>query len=76
MILAHEGIIKKYLDHGSYSGNELHGFYGTIIISKYPCKFYEKTFIDSNQGRALILAESNFDVPLIVSTAHFESVIS
>ena len=51
------------------------GRYGTIILSRYPCQFYECDF-KSNMGRSLILAEPCTPFHLIVATSHFESLNS
>ena len=50
-------------------------FYGCMILSKYPCTFYEKQF-NSYMGRSLIIAEPSLPVNFMVATAHFESLDS
>ncbi|CDW71855.1 UNKNOWN [Stylonychia lemnae] len=56
------------------SNSEIHGGYGVLIMSKWPCKFYEAKF-PTNMGRSLLLCETIInDKPVIVSTAHFESL--
>ena len=58
------------------SGNEfIENFYGCMIISKYPCTFYERQF-NSEMGRSLIIAEPSLPVNFLVATAHFESLES
>ena len=57
---------------GSISPNDI-GTYGSIIISKYPCEFYECKF-NSFMHRSLILAEACVPFHLIVATSHFESL--
>ena len=49
------------------------GSYGTMILSKFPCVYYESKFELSWMQRKLILAEPLLPYPLIVATAHFES---
>ena len=58
MIFKNKWIQDNYFAKGGCaSGNEfIEASYGCMIISKYPCTFYEKNF-DSNMGRSLIIAE-------------------
>ena len=66
--------IKAILQQGgTYSGNNVWP-YGTMIISKYPCVFFECDFPTSRMGRKLILAEAYLPFHLIVATSHFESL--
>ena len=44
-----------------------------MIISKYPCKFYERNFA-STMGRTLIIAEPCMPVNFLVGCVHFESL--
>lgn len=57
---------------GSFSPNQF-GSYGTVMLSKYPCRYYQCEF-ESLMGRSLILAEPYLPVHLIVATSHFESL--
>lgn len=59
---------------GSISRNEI-GSYGTMIISKFPCHYFECDF-RSRMGRKLILAEPCLPFHLIVASSHFESLNS
>ena len=57
---------------GSISDNDFIVPYGVMIISKYPCLFYEKYF-KSKMGRSVLFAEPIVPINLIVATSHFES---
>ena len=57
---------------GTISGNDFIVPYGVMIISKYPCLFYEKYF-KSKMGRSVLFAEPILPINLIVATSHFES---
>ena len=73
MILENSWIQENY---SFASGNEFkEAFYGCMIISKYPCTFFERQF-DSLMGRSLIVAEPSLPVNFLVATAHFESLDS
>ena len=74
MIIESEMIKKKYLaTGGTYSGNIFITWYGLMIISKYPCLFYEKHFPTTEMGRSLLCAEPLFPVNLIIANTHLES---
>ena len=60
------------------SGNGFHHFYGCMILSKYPCRFFELR-TPSMMGRSTLFAEPIGGVnghELIVATSHFESLDS
>ena len=64
----------NYLKNGgTFSGNPFLGEYGTMIISRYPCRYFEK-FFKSYMGRTLLCAEPQLPMNLIVATAHYESL--
>ena len=48
------------------------GQYGTLIISRYPCRFFEMQF-KSDMGRSLLCAEPQLPMNLVIATSHFES---
>ena len=48
------------------------GQYGTLIISRYPCRFFEMQF-KSDMGRSLLCAEPQFPMNLVIATSHYES---
>ena len=53
-------------------------FYGVMILSKYPCNFYELPF-PSMMGRSLVVAEPIGGIDghrTLIATAHFESMDS
>eukprot|EP00347_Sterkiella_histriomuscorum_P019482 403341465 len=53
---------------------DITGGYGVLILSKWPCRFYEMAF-PGRMGRSLLLAECQInDQPVIVATSHFESL--
>ena len=56
---------------GSVSPNDL-GSSGTMILSRYPCQYYECEF-ESSQGRSLILAEPCTPKNLILASSQLES---
>ena len=75
MILKSETIKQNYLvGGGTYSGNVFIVQYGLLIISKYPCLFYEKHFPTSKMGRSLLCAEPLIPQNLVVATTHLESL--
>ena len=50
-------------------------FYKVLILSKWPCKFYETPFKHSHMGRSLLICETTINnQPLLVATSHFESL--
>lgn len=50
-------------------------FYGILILSKYPCKFYEHIFPGSRMGRSIVFCEALINgQPTLVSTVHLESM--
>ena len=74
MIILSELVKRKYLGAGgTVTGNQFLVPYGVLIISKYPCLFYEQYFT-SYMGRSLLCAEPLIPANLIVATAHFESL--
>ena len=57
IILLSKLVREKYFNvGGTASGNGFLGEYGTVIISRYPCLFFEKHF-KSRMGRTLLCAE-------------------
>ena len=73
-ILLNPMIREKYLNvGGTASANNFLGEYGTMIISRYPCLYFEKYF-KSQMGRTLLIAEPQLPMNLIVATAHYESL--
>ena len=70
-----EIIKRKYLDVGGCASANpfFDGDYGSMIISKYPCIFWEQRMA-TNMGRRLVVAEPCLPVRLILATAHFESL--
>ena len=73
-ILNSELIKAKYLaEGGTYSGNAFLINYGVMILSKYPCLYYEKHF-KTKMGRSLLCAEPLIPHNLIIATSHFESL--
>ena len=77
MILNSPIIKKNYLDVGGCaSANDFSlAFYGSVIISRFPCLFFEHEF-KSNMGRTLIIAEPCVPFHLLIATSHFESLDS
>ena len=74
MIYLSDFVKSRYLGvGGTISGNQFLVPYGVVIISKYPCLFYEKYFT-SQMGRSLLCAEPMIPINLIVATSHFESL--
>ena len=47
--------------------------YGMLIISRWPCLYYELEYKETKQHRSLLLAEFMLPQRLIVCTSHFES---
>lgn len=72
-IMTNEIIKNLYLKSGSASANGFLVPYGTIILSKYKCLYFERYFM-SRMGRTLLMAEAPLPVNLIVATSHFESL--
>ena len=75
MIFKNKWIQDNYFAKGGCaSGNEfIEASYGCMIISKYPCTFYEKNF-DSNMGRSLIIAEPCLPENFLIGCVHLESL--
>ena len=74
IILLSKLVREKYLNvGGTASGNGFLGEYGTVIISRYPCLYFEKHF-KSRMGRTLLCAEPQLPMNIIVATAHYESL--
>ena len=48
--------------------------FGTIIISKYSCHFFESDLFLTSESRKLIIAEAIFENSLIVAASQFESL--
>ena len=71
LLMAEDWAKKKYF----VSGSSMFTFYGVLIMSKWPCKFYEREFVYSRMGRSILLCEALInDKPFIVSTVHLESL--
>ena len=73
MIFESETIQERYLKVGGCASANRWLSYGSMIISRFPCTFFEFPF-ESGMGRTLIVAEPHLPVKLIVATAHFESL--
>jgi len=60
------------------SQQEMYTWYGVMILSKWPCKFYQYNFNQqSRMGRSLLIAETIINgEPFVVSTVHLESMAS
>ena len=60
------------------SHHEMYTWYGVMILSKWPCKFYQYNFGEnSRMGRSLLIAETIINGErFVVSTAHLESMNS
>jgi endonuclease/exonuclease/phosphatase family metal-dependent hydrolase len=56
----------------------MYTWYGVMILSKWPCKFYQYNFSEnSRMGRSLLVAETIINgEPFVVSTVHLESMAS
>lgn len=49
--------------------------YGVLILSKWPCKFFERPYSQSRMGRSLLVCETVINnQPIVVATSHFESL--
>lgn len=78
MILESNTIKKGYFDVGgcaSCNNFRRGSFYGSMIISRFPCLFFERTF-PTDMGRSLIIAEPCVPFHLLIATSHFESLDS
>jgi len=50
-------------------------WYGVLILSKWPCKFFERPYSHSKMGRSLLVCETVINnQPVVVATSHFESL--
>lgn len=71
ILFAEKWVQDKYF----VSDNTMLSFYGVIILSKYPCKFYEHLFPISRMGRSIVFCETLINgEPILVSTVHLESL--
>ena len=53
------------------------GQYGSMILTKHPCNFYEKVFSQSTMSRSLLFAEPVHGIGgrnVVIATSHFESL--
>ena len=71
-ILSSQIILQRY---PFYTCNQLGG-YGTMILTKHPCWFFELDYTFSAMGRSLLVAEPINGIngrQVLVATSHFES---
>ena len=71
--LQNSGYVQGILARGGCMSPANFDSYGTMILSKFPCVFYQSEF-ESYMERKLILAEALLPCHLILATSHFESM--